>query len=172
MKYIILIEFIVIIIILYINYKISRKSNDADQCETKDKEIDFTKYKKKNLLTPTEYAFYMKARELFSKQNLFLYPKVRLEDYIEVCDTGKNKQSLRGRIRSRHVDFLLCDDKLHIRAAIELDDHSHDNTKAKEIDYFKDELHKSIGLQLFRVSVKKDYIEDIKHILDEVEKIK
>lgn len=99
---------------------------------------------------------------------MLLYPKVRLEDYIEVCDIGKNKQSLRGRIRSRHVDFLLCDDKLHVKAAIELDDHSHDNKKAKEIDYFKDQLHKSIGLQLFRVSVKKDYIEDIRHILDEV----
>ena len=64
MIYIILIEFILIVIILYINFKNSRKVNDADQCETKDKEIDFTKYKKKNLLTPTEYVFYMKAREL------------------------------------------------------------------------------------------------------------
>ncbi|MDE7211838.1 MAG: DUF2726 domain-containing protein, partial [Lachnospiraceae bacterium] len=31
----------------------------------------------------------------------------------------------RGYIKSRHVDFLICDSALHILAALELNDPSH-----------------------------------------------
>ncbi len=71
----------------------------------------------------------MKSRLFLQEKNLFLYPKVRLEDFVEA--TGEEKQSLRGRIKSRHADFLVCDDKLHIKTAIELDDISHSGEKAK-----------------------------------------
>ena len=63
-------------------------------------------------------------------------PKVRLEDFIYVT----NKQELykyRGYIKSRHIDFLICDNDLHIKFAIELDDKTHNTEKAKSTDEFK-----------------------------------
>ena len=79
-------------------------------------------YRQKFLLTKTEYAFYKILEEKCTKNGLRICPKVRLEDFISVTGT-KNIGKYRGYIKSRHVDFLICDKDLHIKAGLELDDH-------------------------------------------------
>lgn len=132
---------------------------------TDSKSINYSNYHKKMLLTKTEYSFFMKIRPSLQEKNLFLYPKIRLEDFIEATGEKKEKQSLRGRIKSRHIDFLVCDDKLHIKAAIELDDKSHSGENAQKVDQFKNDLFRSINIPLIRIQVKPDYTNDIALIL-------
>lgn len=145
----------------------SKKTDDKKEDSViEPKQIDYTHYQKKNLLTKTEYAFYMKSKESLQEKNLYLYPKVRLEDFIETTGEWKDKQSYRSRIKSRHVDFLICDDKLHIKAAIELDDKSHSSEKAQAADLFKNELFSSLKIPLIRIQVKQDYTEDINNLLN------
>lgn len=167
MIYIQFLSLLIIIIFFGIIFIINKKENEKeDTSDIESKKIDFSGYRKKHLLTPTEYAFYMKSKSSLQEKNLYLYPKVRLEDFIETKGEWKEKQSLRGRIKSRHVDFLVCDDKLYIKAAIELDDKSHTSEKAQIADQFKNELFRLLNIPLFRIQVKQDYTEDINNLLN------
>ena len=67
-------------------------------------------YEKKLLLTKTEYAFYKILKEKCDSRNLLICPKVRMEDFVKVTDK-KNVLKYRGYIRSRHIDFLICNSK-------------------------------------------------------------
>ena len=112
-------------------------------------------YKKRHLLTKQEYPFYMQLKQACDSNNLIICPKVRLEDICYVTEQH-NVQKFRGYINSKHVDFLICDSKMNMLAAIELDDASHNGFEAKKIDSFKDNLFDTIGIPLYRIKTKKD----------------
>lgn len=79
--------------------------------------------------------------------------KPRLEDVIRVkrSVTSKEKFALRGRIKSRHLDFLIIDANGRPLAGVELDGPTHNNARVKANDQFKDNLAYSVGLPLHRV---------------------
>lgn len=125
-------------------------------------------YRKKYLLTKTEYSFYTILKQKCDTYNYLICPKVRLEDFIDVT-TNIDKLKYRGYIKSRHVDFIICDNKLNIIAAIELDDSSHLNIKSQKTDEFKNNLFKTIGIPLYRIMIaKQQYDEILSHILQEI----
>jgi len=81
--------------------------------------------------------------------------KVRLEDILRVdhaVKDGRLRWQYRGRIKSRHVDFVLCDAAGRFLCALELDGNSHENAEAKMVDGFKDAIFKHAGLKLLRVN--------------------
>ena len=121
-------------------------------------------YRKKYLLTKNEYYFYNELRKTTDAYNYIVCPKVRLEDFIEVTDKT-NISKYRGYIKSRHVDFILCDNKLNIIAAIELDDKSHNSAKAQKTDEFKNNIFNTINIKLFRITYKLDYNTQIKDMI-------
>ncbi len=153
------IVFIVIMIIKAIATPVNKK-------EPKGKILQYP-YRKKELLTPTEQAFWERLKIKCNFNNLIVCPKVRLEDIAEVTDKS-NKNKYRGYIKSRHIDFVICNNDLKIKAAIELDDYSHNNKNAKQTDEFKDKLFEKIGVKLYRIKVKKDYEIDINNIVQEI----
>ena len=107
------------------------------------------KYEVCSLLTTTEYNFYTTLKELCDKENFLICPKVRLEDFIYV--TAQERMKYRGYIKSRHVDFVICNSWLKVIGAIELDDASHNTQQAQEVDNFKNNLFEAIGIPLFRI---------------------
>lgn len=125
-------------------------------------------YKKKNLFTKSEYVFFKKLNNATKSKNIIIFTKIRLEDFIETT-TFDNRQKYRGYIKSRHVDFILCDaNSLQILAAIELDDPSHHTTKAQKTDKFKNELFEAIGIRLLRIKTGTDFQCEINKIIDEI----
>lgn len=131
-----------------------------------EKRITEYPYKQKYLLTKTEYKFYKTLKPLCDQNQIIICPKVRLEDFIEVTSKD-NKQKYRGYIKSRHIDFLLCDTSLYIKAAIELDDKSHNTTKAQETDELKNNIFKAINIPLYRINViEQDYETKLKEIIN------
>lgn len=122
-----------------------------------------------SLLTKPESAFYNILKYKCDLANFTICPKVRLEDFINVCDI-REKQSYRGRIKSRHVDFLICDRYLNPLCGIELDDSSHNSWKAKKADNFKNELYHAIGLTLYRVPLGSNFEAKIDYIIHELQK--
>ena len=109
-------------------------------------------YIRKNLLTDTEHQFYRILKGKCDQNNIIVCPKVRLEDFINVT-VNENKLKYRGYIRSRHVDFILCDRNLNIIAGVELDDNSHKSVEARKIDDFKNKLFYTIRIPLHRVPI-------------------
>lgn len=156
--------FIVIILLAaYVVYtkffEKKREGVSADSCEEPKQEQQYP-YERKNLLTKTEYTFF-KALKLFCDENQLLFcPKVRMEDFISVTDK-QNNAKYRGYIKSRHIDFMLCDEQLHILCGIELDDKSHNTQKAQKTDDFKNKVFAQINIPLFRISTTSNYREDL-----------
>ena len=87
-----------------------------------------------------------------------LHSKTRLEDIIRVKRSikGQAHWHLRGRVKSRHVDYLITDRNGIPKAAIELDGSSH-NKAALAADELKDGLFKAAGLPLLRVQTSSDF---------------
>ena len=122
-------------------------------------------YKKKNLLVnQSEKALYVVlTRVLPYYYNIFA--KVRIEDVLEVTDEEYSKrQKYRGYIRSRHIDFLICDKNFFPLFAIELDGNSHYDKKQKEVDEKKNTIFRNGNLPLFRVRVGQNFEGEIRKI--------
>lgn len=107
-------------------------------------------YRQKPLLTQTEYAFWINLKQQCDRYGLIICPKVRMEDFINVT-VQQNKLRYRGYIKSRHIDFMICDGRLNLMAGLELDDRSHQRPDVAQTDRFKDEVFRTIGLPLYRV---------------------
>lgn len=84
-----------------------------------------------------------------------LHAKTRLEDIIQVKSSikGKERWAQRGRIKSRHVDFLIINHDGAPIAAIELDGASHNAKNPSTADQLKTGLFKQVHIALYRVSV-------------------
>lgn len=170
MDTLIIIAMVVVVVLLAREIKtyIAKTTNNENEIIEKDEvgetDIELTgKYRKKQLLSKTEYMFYVKLKQKCDEKSLLICPKVRLEDFIEV--TSEEKMKYRGHIKSRHIDFLICDEKLRITGAIELDDTSHRTDKAKKADKFKDNLYRVVGIPLYRVKTSDRYEEEIDKII-------
>lgn len=88
-------------------------------------------------------------------QGFHLHGKVRLEDIIRVRRDvkGESRWKLRGRVKSRHIDYLITDIKGRPVLAIELDGAAHDAQNPSEADKVKTALFIAAGIPLRRVSV-------------------
>jgi len=91
-------------------------------------------------------------------RGFYLHGKTRLEDIIRVKRgiTGEARWRLRGRVKSRHVDYLITDGQGVPKLAIELDGASHSKA-AVNADALKDGLFKAAGLPLIRVKTGGDF---------------
>ena len=130
---------------------------------------DYYPYQKKHLLTKEEYKFYKVLKESCREYEYIICPKVRLEDFIQVTDK-KNIMKYRGYIKSRHIDFLICDKNLYILAGIELDDNSHYQEQAQKTDDLKNNIFKEIKIPLFRIKETTNYELQIELLLNDLKK--
>lgn len=154
----------IIILLLLIRIALLRAAREKQY-----KPIDKYPFRPRNLLTRAEYSFFMQLSQSLGNDILYC-PKVRLEDLCYVEGGTKNPLRYRGYIRSRHVDFVLCDRAMHVLLAIELDDSSHQDYTERQIDDFKDNLFRTIGIPLIRVRTKRDYTGDIQAIRHQLRK--
>lgn len=123
-------------------------------------------YKYRPLLTETEFQFYRYLRAVCGPYNVLVCPKVRLEDIIQITTNNQHIiNQYRGYIKSRHIDFMLCDINMKVICGIELDDPSHWNKKAYYADSLKNAIYNTIGIKLFRVKTQEDYRTRVKEIM-------
>lgn len=104
-------------------------------------------YQKTHLLTKNEYHEYKKLKHYADQNNLIICPKVRLLDII-VPRAGYNNLAALGKINSKHVDFVICDDKLYVKGIVEIDDNSHKQQDRIERDKFVDSVLTSVGYKV------------------------
>ena len=112
-------------------------------------------YEVRPLLTKREYHFYMLLRRETDPRGLLVLPKIGVKYLIQV-NSQKHYMKYFRQIAQKHVDFVICDQSLHILFALELDDSSHDSADARKRDHFKDMAFKAAHLPLKRI---RDYDE-------------
>jgi len=113
---------------------------------------------------------YTRAKRLLSKgERAFWYPlfkacegkyrifcKVRLADIV-VTPAGSSRYWFKT-IRGYHVDFVLCDPQTTAPLlVVELDDRSHESTRARERDAFKESVLAAAKVPLYRVACQQAY---------------
>lgn len=107
-------------------------------------------YKSKYLLTKHEWTFYQKLKPLADQLGLVVLAKIRVADLVEpVAADRKEYMSLFAKIKSKHIDFVLCrPENLKVELLIELDDSTH--IAGNERDTFIEALYAKTGYRLFR----------------------
>lgn len=120
-------------------------------------------YQRKYLLTKNEWYAHKKLKQIADAKGLIICPKVRLLDILEPRRGEKDYKSLFYKVQAKHVDFLICDQDMKIKAVLELDDNSHDQKNRKDRDSFVDEILTGVGYKVIHTR----YIND--DILDNLE---
>lgn len=108
------------------------------------------------ILTERERSFYRILKPIADCLELQICPKVRVADIVSIKKGTKDWQKWFNKIRSKHVDFLLCDYDMNIVLIIELDDSSHETERAKKNDALKNAI---FGDRLVRIRSLKEDVE-------------
>jgi hypothetical protein len=132
--------------------------------------IVYGKYKKqKALFSPAEINFKKSLNKIVVNRNFIVYGKVRIADIITPAINKKaNYKKWLGafaQIQSKHVDYVICDERDYsVLCVIELDDSSHNTARAKKRDALVNQAYQSAGIEIVRVKATRSYL--LKELLD------
>lgn len=106
-------------------------------------------FQRRHLMTAREYPEYRKLQKIAASKGFIVCPKVRLLDIIEPRPAKDQiYTALLYKVQSKHVDFVICDAELNIKAIVELDDTTHDRPDRQERDKFVDQILGSVGYKV------------------------
>ena len=110
---------------------------------------------KQYFFSRSEHAFYEMLLEALSGSAYTVFPNVRLNDLMLIKASGSERQAVLGRLRDKHVDFLIVErGQYKPMLGIELDGASHENDKQQYRDAVKDTLFASARLPLIRLDAR------------------
>lgn len=104
-------------------------------------------YEATPILTKNEYHNFKTLNEAAMKRGYMVWSKVRLADIVKPRNDSKYMSHF-GKIKSKHVDFVILDQNMKIKAIIELDDKSHDRADRKARDEFVDLILQDCGYKI------------------------
>lgn len=105
-------------------------------------------YQKNWLFTYNEKDAYRKLKPIAEELGYTIFAKVRLLDLVSPIKGNPKYKTYFYKIQAKHVDFVLCDEKMVARCIIELDDNSHNVKERQQRDSFLDEVLKSTGYKV------------------------
>jgi len=115
-------------------------------------------FKKHSLLTPAEKRFHEVLEKIALENNYIIQSKVRLEALVGVHFYTENWWGLRNRIKSREMDFVLCEkQEFNAILVIELDDSSHQRWDRMERDENIDRILDQAGLPILHIKTSSSY---------------
>lgn len=151
-----IITIIAILIILKILQEILEKKYQNNQ------DYNFKGKVKASPLTEYEKFFYNKLSNITKKYEVIIMPKLRLADIFET-----NNISDFNKIKSKHIDFTLCNKNLEFIMFIELDDSTHNKKKNIENDIKKNKIFENCNKKIFRIK-NSEIDEKLKEIENEI----
>lgn len=117
-------------------------------------------YQKRWLFSYNEKDAYSKLQPIAQELGYTVLAKVRLLDILEPVKGNPKYKTYFYKVQAKHVDFVLCDEKLVVRYIIELDDSSHDSASRKNRDDFVDRVVTSVGYKIIHVRAITDDIKN------------
>lgn len=114
-----------------------------------------------SIVTKTEKEFLQVLLSIIPLEDFHVLSKVRLADIVKVRKGTNNYMKYFNKIKSKHIDFLICDSvDFEPLLAIELDDPSHLSEEAQDRDYIKNKVLESAGIPILRIKTQKKYNKD------------
>ena len=122
-----------------------------------------------SLLTSREMDLFNVLKYALHNSTYFIAVKPRIADFINVTLYKNHNPSVFwhyfNQISAKHVDFLICDELMRPKLAIELDDSTHKLEERIKRDEFVNKLYKTVGLNVVHLN---EYTElSIKNLLSE-----
>ena len=113
-----------------------------------------------------ENAFFRALEDALRGTSYRAFPNVRLNDLFTIDDPAQRGAVL-GRLRDKHVDFIIVDaaDHFRPRLAIELDGKSHQKAEQQYRDSVKDVIFRSGGLTLLRLPSRRYSVAELRNEL-------
>ena len=141
---ILIIVLVAVIVMQFITGK-KKPSNSSEDIEAESKSLEKPPiagaYQRKWLFSYNEKDAYKVLRPICDRYNLYLSSKVRLLDLVEPVKGNSKYKTYFWKVQAKHVDFVICDEKLVAKCIFELDDSSHNKTDRKERDSCIFRLH-------------------------------
>lgn len=118
-------------------------------------------YRARPLLTQNEWIQFQKLINYAAEKNLGVLIKMRLADLVD-HGHGRGAELRFNKIKAKHVDFVLVDARLQVRAILELDDPSHDRPDRQKRDHLVDSILSSCGYTIIHTrNITKDTLNGI-----------
>lgn len=148
---------IVAVIIIFVMAIAVEKMNTAKPNNENDKTRSINEpmpYKLvESIFTKSEQKLFEILRNYCRDKDLLIFSKVRLADVVKIENKSSNFQYWFNKIRSKHVDFLICESESgKPKLAIELDDYTHNQKNRRERDEFVDQVYGSIELPILHIT--------------------
>lgn len=120
------------------NYNQDQHQEDIQTKENIEKEqpVINNAYERKFLMSYNEKDQFYKIKSWADKKDLIVFSKVRLLDLITPIKSDENYKVNLWKIQAKHVDFVICDKRIRVKAIIEINDNSHNQQDRKERDIF------------------------------------
>lgn len=113
------------------------------------------------LVNGSEKAAWHTLKQVFAEPYV-ICPKVRLEDIVHVKSLSEKEIfKARNRIKSRHVDFLVVDNKWTPVLAVEVDGSSHWDASRVQRDVFVNSVLHGAGIPVAHLKVGQDWAEQL-----------
>jgi len=161
-------KFVILICVLFFVFVILKFVLDSSSRISKEEVLPYKA--KRYFFSGSEQEFFRILNERIKNGKYVVFPKVRLADFIEVIAKREESRGWLNKIKSKHVDFLIWDTQGNkIALALELDGNSHNSDKMKERDVFVNELYKTVGIRLERVSVGVSFADEVERIVSTLE---
>lgn len=104
---------------------------------------------RESFFSRNELKFYKELKKSAPAFHYVIFSKVRLADIIEPKKHDSTWQAHFNKICSKHVDFVLFDEKINApKLVIELDDRSHDRADRQKRDFFVDKAFHQSGIPI------------------------
>lgn len=107
-------------------------------------------YRAASILTKNESNNYKVLKTAADRKRYTISVKMRLADLVTPTASryDKSYMSYFGKIKAKHVDFVVFDEYMRPKAIIELDDSSHDRKDRQERDKFVDSILTDAGYKV------------------------
>lgn len=152
MNILLALELIVIAVLIIHNKKsTSPTAKTTEESAAQEKLPVKGAYQKRWLLTYNEKDAYKALKTICDENGLFLMTKVRLLDLVEPVKGNPKYRSYFYKVQAKHIDFVICDEKLVARCMIELDDNSHNQADRIARDQFVNEVLESVGYKVLHI---------------------
>ena len=151
--FILLLMFMVWGIIMTYKYMFKNNTNntETEQPAPEPAEEKFPYILNTPIMSVKEKSFYRAVKPIADELGLVVFAKIRLADLLTVPKDTANHHKWFNYVKSKHVDFVLVDTELNIKAVIEVDDSTHNRPDRKERDEFVDKAFRQLGLEVLHI---------------------
>lgn len=103
------------------------------------------------IMSQKERSFYRSVKPIADELALTVFCKVRLADLVNVPKNTNKWHTWFNYIKSKHIDFVLVDRDMNIKALIEVDDKTHNRDDRKQRDEFIDKMFRQLGIEVLHI---------------------